>query len=93
MSDHLPRHVLERVHANDPMARVNPVAHVHLTECDRCAVRKRALEVAHARYFAAHPVDAFAREVLARAAEPQPALGGLARLRRGLRRLWPRSRH
>ena len=90
MSDHLARHVLERVHAADPKSRVNPVAHVHLTECDRCAVRKRALEVAHARYFAAHPVEAFARDVLARAAvpEPQPALGRLVRLWRGLRRLW-----
>jgi len=89
VSDHLARHVLERVHANDPRGRANPVAHVHLTECDRCAVRKRALEVAHARYFAAHPVDAFAREVLALAAESQPALGRLARLQLGLRRLWP----
>jgi hypothetical protein len=87
MSDHLARHVLERVHAADPKARANPVAHVHLTECDRCAVRKRALEVAHARYFAAHPVDTFAQVVAARAAEPEPRLSGLARLRLGLRRL------
>jgi hypothetical protein len=87
VSDHLARHVLERVHAADPKARANPVAHVHLTECDRCAVRKRALEVAHARYFAAHPVEAFARVVAERAAEPEPRLSGFARLRRGLRRL------
>jgi hypothetical protein len=89
MSDHLARHVLERVHAADPRARGNPVAHVHLAECDRCAVRKRALEVAHARYFAAHPVEAFAREVLARAAEPAPQLSRFARLQRGVRKLWP----
>ena len=88
MSDHLARHVLERLHANDPKARVNPIAHVHLAECDRCGVRKRALEVAHARYFAAHPIDAFARDVLARAAEPEPVPSLLARLRRSLRKLF-----
>ena len=89
MSDHLARHVLERVLAADPRARANPVAHVHLTECDRCGVRKRALEVAVARYFAAHPVAAFTREVLALAAQPEPPPSRLLRLRRALRRAWP----
>jgi hypothetical protein len=88
MSEHLARHVLERVHAADPRGRANPVAHVHLTECDRCAVRKRALEAAHAGYFALHPVEAFTREVLARASVPEPQLSRFARLQRGLRKVW-----
>jgi hypothetical protein len=88
VSDHLARHVLERVHAGDPKARAKPVAHVHLTECDRCAVRKRALEVAHARYFAVHPIEAFARDVLLRAAQPEPVPGRFARLKRSLRKLF-----
>lgn len=73
MRGHLARHVLERLLAADPAAPVNPTARVHLADCDRCGVRKRAHEVALARYLAEHPPQAFARSVLARASEPPPA--------------------
>ena len=88
MSHHLARHELERVLAADPKARPNPVSHVHLRECDGCAVRKRALEAARAHYYAAHAAESFTREVLALAAEPEPLPGRFVRFKRALRRAW-----
>lgn len=70
---HLARHVLERILAADPdpSARVDPAARVHLASCDRCGVRKRALEVALARHLRAQPAAAVAAEVLVLAAAEQ----------------------
>ena len=72
---HLARLVLERILATDPdpSARVDPAARVHLASCDRCGVRKRALEVALARHLHARAPAAVAAEVLVLAAAPDAA--------------------
>jgi hypothetical protein len=73
MTEHLCRHHLEQLVADDPRPRVHPALRVHLAACDECSLRKRALEAARAGFLAAHPAAEFARAVVELAARPEPA--------------------
>jgi hypothetical protein len=72
VSDHLPRHHLERLIADDPRLSVRPELQMHLASCHQCATRKRLLEAATARFLSVHPATDFVRAVLARATAPGP---------------------
>lgn len=61
MRDHLPRHQLERLASEDPTARVRPVMRVHVSMCDLCQTRLRALHTAKLRFLDAYPEREFAR--------------------------------
>jgi hypothetical protein len=73
VKDHLPRHLLEKLVADDPRAPVHPALRVHVAGCDHCNTRKRALEAARAGYLTRYPAADFAHAVLALAAAPEPA--------------------
>ncbi|HET6332137.1 MAG TPA: DUF4384 domain-containing protein [Polyangiales bacterium] len=70
MSGHLTRPQLEDLVADDPQARVPPQLRVHVADCDRCNVRRLALESARTRFMVAQPPKDFARAVVERAAIP-----------------------
>jgi hypothetical protein len=72
VKDHLPRHQLEKLVADDPHAPIHPALWVHVASCDHCTTRKRALEAVRARYLMEYPAANFAQLVLARAAQPEP---------------------
>jgi hypothetical protein len=76
MKDHLPRHLLEKLVADDPHAPVHPALRVHVASCDHCNTRKRALEAARADYLLRNPAAPFAGTVLARVAQPEPTPKG-----------------
>jgi hypothetical protein len=84
MTGHLTRGQLEQLVADDPRAPVPPVLRVHVSGCDRCSVRKLALDRARANYVATHPAADFARAVVARAATPTP----IAKQRRPAQRVF-----
>lgn len=73
MSKHLTRHRMESVDAASPSSIVDAAARVHLAECDRCAVRKRALDRARQHHLETHPAAEFVRAVQARAELPAPS--------------------
>lgn len=73
MTSHLTRRQLEQLVVDDPRAPVPPVLRVHLAGCDRCSVRRLALDAARSRFLATYPAVEFARIVVARAATPVPA--------------------
>ena len=64
MSVHLTRAQLEQLLADD--LRVPAALRVHAGSCDRCTVRRLALERARARYMSLHPAPEFARVVVER---------------------------
>lgn len=68
MSEHLPRHMLERLSADDPRDTVPSDARAHLASCGSCAERLCAIERARTEYAARRPAARFASEVLAQAA-------------------------
>jgi Domain of unknown function (DUF4384) len=68
---HLSRRELEQLVADDPAATVAPVLRVHVADCDRCAVRRLALEAARSRYLERYPAREFARAVVERAARAE----------------------
>ncbi|HKP56342.1 MAG TPA: hypothetical protein VJV78_06470 [Polyangiales bacterium] len=72
MSGHLTRAQLEQLLADD--LRVPAALRVHAGSCDRCTVRRMALERARARYMSMHPAPEFARVVLERVNAQAPAL-------------------
>jgi hypothetical protein len=74
MTNHLARHELERVAADDPATRVPPVLRVHIACCDACRTRLRALHTARTKFLSWESPNDFARETLAFAA-PVPAAG------------------
>ncbi|HET6332610.1 MAG TPA: DUF4384 domain-containing protein [Polyangiales bacterium] len=73
MMNHLPRHQLERLAAEDPDARVRPVLRVHVAACDLCQTRLRALHAAKSRFLAAYSSSEFARDTFAFAGPLPPA--------------------
>jgi hypothetical protein len=75
MTKHVARHRLERLVAAGPNPAAEAATRVHIASCDPCAVRKRAFDRAREEYLRAHPPDAFAQAVMARAqrAEATPA--------------------
>jgi hypothetical protein len=72
VTDHLTRVQLEQLVADD--LRVAAALRVHAASCDRCAVRRLALERARARYVTLHPAAEFARQVVERANLPAPVV-------------------
>jgi hypothetical protein len=72
MTDHLARHQLEQLVAEDPEARIRPVLRVHVAACDLCTMRLRALHAAKAQFLASHPAADFARDALERAEQSMP---------------------
>jgi hypothetical protein len=72
VTGHLTRRQLEQLVADDPRAPVPPVLRVHIADCDRCSVRRLALEAARSRYLAARPPEEFAQKVAARAVASAP---------------------
>jgi hypothetical protein len=72
VTGHLTRRQLEQLVVDDPRAPVPPVLRVHLAGCDRCSVRKLALDGARSRFLTTYPAAEFARAVVARAAIPAP---------------------
>jgi hypothetical protein len=73
MRDHLQRHQLERLASEDPAARIRPVLRVHVSMCDHCQTRLRALHTAKLRFLDAYPAREFARITYLFAS---PAAGG-----------------
>jgi hypothetical protein len=72
LTGHLTRRQLEQLVVDDPRAPVPPVLRVHLAGCDRCGVRRVALDAARSRFLATYPAAEFARAVVARAEIPPP---------------------
>jgi hypothetical protein len=70
MTSHLGRFQLERLAADHPQARAALAPRVHLSGCDLCRTRLRALVAARLRFLTAHPDVTFAREVVADAELP-----------------------
>jgi hypothetical protein len=68
MSEHLARHVLERLLVDDARDSVPPELRAHLSGCERCSHRMRRLGRARAEYAAARPAARFAQRVAATAA-------------------------
>jgi hypothetical protein len=73
VTEHLARHQLEHLLAGDPHSRVHPALRVHLTACDQCSTRKRALDAARTHFLAEQDGGEFARSVLEQAAQVEPA--------------------
>jgi len=86
MSEHLARHVLERLVADDLRDPVAPAARVHAASCDQCAVGRRAIETARAQYLTSHPAERFAAVVHERSQRALPVTPHASRWRK-LR--WP----
>jgi hypothetical protein len=72
MTEHLPRHQLERLAAEDPESRVRPVLRVHVAGCDLCKTRLRALHAAKGKFLAAYSGAEFARDTFAYAGPLPP---------------------
>jgi hypothetical protein len=73
MSEHLARHVLERLLVDDPRDALAPDARAHLSACAPCAARMQAIVLARGEYAAGQPAAQFARAVAERAAARQDA--------------------
>jgi hypothetical protein len=71
VTEHLARHQLEELIAEDPRAST---LRAHVASCDHCAARQRTLTAAKARYLAALPALDFARSVIAQAERSEPAV-------------------
>lgn len=69
MNEHLPRHMLERLSADDPRDTVPLAVRTHLAGCGHCAERLSALERARAEYAALRPAARFASAVVAQTAQ------------------------
>lgn len=72
MTNHLARHELERLAADDPASRIPPQLRVHIACCDVCRTRLRAFYTARSKFLAGEPPNHFAREALACAGPPDP---------------------
>jgi hypothetical protein len=72
MTNHLARHELERLAADDPASRIPPQLRVHISCCDACRTRLRALYTARSKFLAEEPPNLFARETLAFAGPVEP---------------------
>ncbi len=81
MSEHLARHTLERMVANDPRDAIAPELRAHLASCEQCTHRLRGIERARGAYAATRPAERFAAAVAARAAGRAPAKSRWLRLR------------
>jgi hypothetical protein len=86
MSEHLARHEIEQVIANETRSRPRALtrrelqAQSHVLSCDVCTTRKRSIETARARFLELAPAEPFARATLERAADapaPSPERRGL----------------
>lgn len=67
MSEHLARHALERLVANDPRDAIAPELRAHVTSCEHCTQRLRGIERARDAYAATRSAERFAADVLERA--------------------------
>jgi hypothetical protein len=72
MTNHLARHELERLAADDPASRIPPQLRVHIACCDACRTRLRAFYTARSKFLAGQPPNHFARDTLAFAGPPEP---------------------
>lgn len=76
MTEHLVRHQLESLAADDPHAPIAPALRAHVAGCDQCTTRLRALHASKARLLARIPADEFARATVARAGSSEPVTAG-----------------
>lgn len=81
MSEHLARHTLERLVANDPRDAIAAELRAHVASCDHCTQRLRGIERARDEYMATRSAERFAAEVAARAVVREPQRSRWARLR------------
>jgi hypothetical protein len=91
MTEHLSRHQLERLIANElgtdarPSTRSDLRAQAHVLGCDVCTTRKRSIETARAQFLALRPAAEFAQAVLVRAGNaPEPPVLDSAPRKRAL---------
>lgn len=81
MSEHLARHALERLVANDPRDAIAPELRAHLASCEHCTQRFRGIVRARDEYAATRSAARFAADVATRAALREPARSRWQRLR------------